>query len=154
MPGLTYSLNGSLIDRRIERDFGGVSVQKSFTYSGTAQFDYRDGQDGRRGTDRVTVNFNYSGPYDDGLLERSPFLRATATWSHAITDRLSSVATVEDILPVEFRTSTFSDTAVTHTTNTLAGPRIKLALTYSLGRPGQPQRPAPPAPSIPLPESQ
>jgi ferric enterobactin receptor len=150
--GFTYSLNANLIDRRIERDFGLLSEQRSTSYSATAQIDYRDGQDGRRGADRVTVTANYSGPYDDGLVRRSSFFRAGASWSHAITDRLSSVLTVDDLFgPTEFRSSTVSDTALTRTTFHSDGPRYKLALTYSLGRPGQPQPPAPAGPSVPVP---
>lgn len=153
--GLTYSINANLIDRRIESDFGILREQRSTSYSGTAQFDYRDGQDGRRGADRISLTFNYSGPYDDGLLRRSAFFRASATWSHAITDRLSGVATIDDIFgPTEFRTSTFSETALTRTTNLSDGPRFKLGLTYSFGRPGQPQPPSSPPPMVPVPGAQ
>lgn len=151
--GLTYSVNANLIDRRIAREnFGLLRIQQSTNYSATAQIDYRDGADGRRGADRVTVTANYSGPYDDGLVRRSSFFRASASWSHAITDRLSGVLTVDDIFgPTEFRSRTISDTALTRTTFLSDGPRFKLALTYSLGRPGQPQPPAPASPSVPVP---
>jgi len=150
--GFTYSLNANLIGRRIERDFGTRTVQRSTSYSASAQLDYRDGADGRRGADRVTVTANYSGPYDDGLLRRSSFFRAGASWSHAITDRLSTVVTIDDVFgPTEFRSRTLSDTALTRTAFRSDGPRYKLALTYSLGRPGQPQPPTPAAPSVPIP---
>ena len=150
--GFTYSLNANLIDRRIERDFGIRTLQHSTSYSTTGQLDYRDGADGRRGADRVTVTANYSGPYDDGLVHRSSFFRASASWSHAITDRLSGVLTIDDLFgPTEFRSSTISDTALTRTAFRSDGPRYKLALTYSLGRPGQPQPPTPAAPPVPVP---
>jgi ferric enterobactin receptor len=154
--GLTYSINANLIGRRIEReDFGIVRVQQSTNYSATAQIGYRDGADGRAGADNVTVTANYSGPYDDGLVRRSSFFRASATWSHAVTDRLSGVLTIDDLFgPTEFRSSTISDTALTRTTFRSDGPRFKLALTYSLGRPGQPQPPTPASPSVPLPGGQ
>lgn len=155
MPGLSYTLNANLIDRRIEADFGLLPEQNSTTYSGTLQLDYRDGQDGRRGADRITLTANYSGPYDDGLVERSPFFRASASWSHAITDRLSSIITVDDIFgPTEYRTTTISQTALTRSTQLSDGPRFKIGLTYSLGRPGQPQPPPPSAPSVPIPGAQ
>lgn len=151
--GLTYSLNASLIDRAIERD--NFARQRSANYSATAQVDYRDGADGRRGADRITVTANYSGPYDDGLVRRSSFFRAGASWSHAITDRLSGVVTIDDVFgPTEFRSRTVSDTAITRTTFFSDGPRVKLALTYSLGRPGQPQPPTPASPSVPIPGAQ
>lgn len=154
--GLSYTLNANLIDRRIEQDdFGILGPQHSTNYSATAQVDYRDGTDGRRGADRVTVTANYSGPYDDGLVRRSSFFRASASWSHAITDRLSSVLTVDDLFgPTETRARTTSATAVTRTTNLSDGPRVRLALTYSLGRPGQPQPPAPATPAVPIPGGQ
>lgn len=154
--GLSYSANANLIDRRIEREnFGIRRIQQSTNYSATAQIDYRDGADGRRGADRVTVTANYSGPYDDGLVRRSPFFRASASWSHAITDRLSGVLTIDDLFgPTEFRSSTLSDSAASRTTFLSDGPRFKLALTYSLGRPGQPQAPTPASPSVPVPGAQ
>lgn len=151
--GLTYTLNANLIDRRVERDsFGILSVQRSTNYSGNAQLDYRDGTDGRKGADRVTLTGTFSGPYDDGLVRRSSFFRASASWSHAITDRLSSVLTVDDVFgPTEFRARTQSDTALTRTTNWSDGPRVKFSLTYSLGRPGQPQPRTPATPTVPIP---
>jgi ferric enterobactin receptor len=156
LQGLSYTLNANLIAREVEREnFGILRVQNSTNYSATVQLDYRDGQDGRRGADRVTVTANFSGPYDDGLVSRSSFARVSASWSHAITDRLSSVVTVDDLFgPTEFRSSTFSDTALTRTSNFSDGPRFKLALTYSLGRPGQPQPPPSAGPNIPIPGGQ
>ena len=150
--GLAYTLNTNLIDRRIDREFGILREQHSTSYSANVQLDYRDGTDGRRGADRFSVSANYSGPYDDGLVRRSAFFRASASWSHFITDRLSSVVTVDDIFgPTEFRTRFLSDSALSRTISFSDGPRFKIALTYSLGPPGQPQPPAPASPSIPVP---
>ena len=147
--GLSYSINANLVDRRIDQDLGTVARQRSTTYSAGARIEYRDGADGRRGADRVIVNANLAGPYDDGLTRRSSSFRASASWSHAITDRLSSVITVDDIFgPTESRSSTLSDTALTRSFSRSDGPRFKLTLTYSLGRPGQPQPQAPASPSI------
>jgi ferric enterobactin receptor len=153
--GLSYSINANLADRRIDRDFGILARQPSTTYSIGGQLEYRDGADGRRGADRVMVNFNYSGPQDDGLTRRASYLRAGASWSHAITDRLSSVITVDDIFgPTEFRASSLSDTVLTRTISRSDGPRFKLTLTYSFGRPGQPQPPAPASPPMSIPGGQ
>jgi outer membrane receptor protein involved in Fe transport len=156
--GLRYTLNANLIDRRIERElFGPPIVQQSTGYTVTTQLDYRDGTDGRRGADRVTLTANFSGPYDDGLTRTSSFFRASASWSHAVTDRLSTVVTIDDLFgPTEFRSSTISDIALTRTTSISDGPRFKLALTYSFGRPGQPQPPptGPATPGVPIPGAQ
>ncbi len=158
--GLNYTLNANLIDRNVEREVLGIPVSAHSTnYSATAQLDYRDGQDGRRGADRITLTSTFSGPYDDGLLRRSSFFRASVSWSHALTDRLSSVVTVDDIFgPTEFRASTFAGTTLTNTTNFSDGPRFKFALTYSFGRPGQqqqqPQPQGPAMPGIPIPGAQ
>jgi outer membrane receptor protein involved in Fe transport len=151
--GLSYSINANLADRRIEQlDFGMRRLRQSANYSGNAQIDYRDGADGRRGADHVTLSAYYSGPYDDGLRRFSPSFRASASWSHAISDRLSAVLTIDDIFgPAEFRSVSFSDTVVSRTTSFSDGPRYKLALTYTLGPPGQPAAPAPSAPSVPGP---
>ncbi len=153
--GWSYNLNANLIDRRIERDgFGFFGTVASSTYSATAVIDYRDGTDGRRGADRVTLSTTFSGPYDDGLVERAAFFRASATWSHAITDRLQSVLTVDDIFGTEFETITRSNSVLSRSRNFSDGPRVKFALTYSFGRRGQqplPQPQAPVGPPIPFP---
>jgi ferric enterobactin receptor len=154
--GWNYNINANLIDRRIDREgFGFAETVESSTYSATAVIDYRDGTDGRRGADRVTLNATFSGPYDDGFVRRASFFRASATWSHAITDRLTSVVTVDDIFGTEFETTTFSNSVLARTRTFSDGPRFKLALTYSFGRRGQgpqpPQPQAPAAPPIPFP---
>jgi len=155
LQGFTYNINANLIGRRIDQEILGFtdSVESS-TYSATAQVDYRDGADGRPGTDRITLNTTFSGPYDDGLVERAAFFRASASWSHAITDRLTSVLTVDDVFGTEFETITFSNSVRSRVRNFSDGPRVKLALTYSLGRPGQPQPPTPATPAIPIPGAQ
>ncbi|HET9427820.1 MAG TPA: TonB-dependent receptor [Allosphingosinicella sp.] len=156
LQGWTYNVNANLIQRRIDQEFLGFadSVESS-TYSATAQVDYRDGADGRAGADRVTLNATFSGPYDDGLVERASFVRASASWSHAITDRLTSVLSMDDIFGTEFETITFSNSVRSRVRNFSDGPRVKLALTYSFGRrgngPQQPQPQAPAAPPIPFP---
>jgi outer membrane receptor protein involved in Fe transport len=150
--GLSYSISANLADRRIEQGNFGIGRRQSANYSGNAQIDYRDGSDGRRGADHVTLNAYYSGPYDDGLRRSSSYFGASASWSHAITDRLSGVLTIDDIIESpEFRSVSFSDTVVSRTTSFSDGPCFKLALTYSLGPPGQPRAPAPSAPSMPGP---
>jgi len=148
--GWSYNLNANLIDRRIDRDnFGFFGTVESSTYSATAVIDYRDGTDGQRGADRVTLSTTFSGPYDDGLVERAAFFRASATWSHAITDRLQSVLTVDDIFGTEFETITLSNSVLARNRNFSDGPRVKFALTYSFGRRGQQPLPQPQAPAVP-----
>lgn len=149
--GWSYNINANLIGRRIDQQFAGFTDSVgSSTYSATAQVDYRDGTDGRAGADRVTLNTTFSGPYDDGLVERAAFFRASASWSHAITDRLTSVLSVDDVFGTEFETITFSNSVRSRVRNVSDGPRIKLALTYSFGRRGPgPQPPQPQAPSTP-----
>ncbi|HZG44732.1 MAG TPA: outer membrane beta-barrel family protein, partial [Allosphingosinicella sp.] len=153
--GWSYNINANLIDRRIDQDIlGFTDTVQSSTYSATAQIDYRDGTDGKRGADRVTLNATFSGPYDDGLLRRAAFFRASVSWSHAITDRLSSILTVDDIFGTEFETTTFSNSVLTRTRTFSDGPRVKFGLTYSFGRRGQQPVPTPQAPAgppIPIP---
>ena len=155
LKGWSYNINANLIDRIIDQQgFGFLGSVHSSTYSATAVIDYRDGQDGRRGADRVSLNATFSGPYDDGLVKRAAFFRASASWSHAITDRLTSVLTVDDIFGTENETTTFSNSVLSRTRNFSDGPRVKFALTYSFGRPGQQQGPQPQAPAgppIPIP---
>jgi hypothetical protein len=103
----------------------------------------------------VTLTGNFRGPSDDSLTRDSSSFSASVSWSHAITDRLSSVFAVDDILgPTESRTRTISDTALTRTANWSDGPRVKLSLTFSLGRPGQPEPRTPATPSVPIPGGQ
>ena len=156
LQGWSYNINANLIDRVIDQQgFGSLGSVHSSTYSATAVIDYRDGTDGKRGADRISLNATFSGPYDDGLVKRASFFRASASWSHAITDRLTSVLTVDDIFGTEFETTTFSNSVVTRTRTFSDGPRVKFALTYSFGRrgagPQPPQPQAPAGPPIPIP---
>ena len=90
-------LTANLSDQSLDQDAGGpLPSRHSATWSGTGQLEYRDGQDGRRGADRVNLTLRYFGPTDTGFTRVSAFALATFTWSHAITDRLSGVLTVAE----------------------------------------------------------
>jgi outer membrane receptor protein involved in Fe transport len=138
--GLRYVLTGNLSDQGLDPDAGGpLPGRHSATWSGTGQLEYKDGQDGRAGADRVNLTMRYFGPSDTGFTRVNALALATFTWSHAFTDRLSGVLTVANLRFSEGRESI--TTGVTTRSRDLIAPpspqRITLSLTWSFRRPGQ-----------------
>ena len=149
--GLSYSLNANLADRRTRQGLE-APIGPSAAYDATLQVDYRDGTDGRRGADHVTLTASHSGPTDYGLTRYSDYSLFNLSWSHAWTDRVSAVLSVNDILgPTAFRSVSTSANVVSRDTSRSGGPGVKLALTYSLGPLGQPPAPQGGPPPIPGP---
>ncbi|MBV9883669.1 MAG: TonB-dependent receptor [Sphingomonadaceae bacterium] len=140
LSGLRYVLTANLSDQGLDPDAGGpLPGRHSATWSGTGQLEYRDGQDGRAGADRVNLTLRYFGATDTGFTRVSPLALATFTWSHAITDRLSAVLTVTNLRFSEGR-ETITTGVTTRSRDLIAPPspqRISLALTWSFRRPGQ-----------------
>ena len=140
LPGLRYVLTTNLSDQALDQDGSGpLSARHSTTWSGTAQLEYKDGQDGRRGADRINATLRYFGPTDTGFTRVSSLALATLTWTHGITDRLQSVVTVQNIRLVDGRETI--TTGLTSRSRELFAPsspqRIMLSLTWSFRRPGQ-----------------
>src|SRR5205085_7228734 len=68
LPGLRYVLTANVADNGLDLDGSGpIGARHSSTWSGTAQLEYKDGQDGRRGSDRVNATLRYFGPNDTGF---------------------------------------------------------------------------------------
>ncbi|MDB5691638.1 MAG: hypothetical protein JWO81_701 [Alphaproteobacteria bacterium] len=131
---LSYSLSGNVADERLRSNglapaLAGVGVD----YGGSAKLEYREGKDGRRGADHVTLNARYSGPSSDGFSRYSSYVQADASWSHALTDRLSGVVKIADLVPTSFRSTSVSADSVSHETYRSRGRRITVSLTRSLG---------------------
>jgi len=138
--GLRYVLTGNVSDQGLDQDGGGpLPGRHSATWSGTGQLEYRDGQDGRAGADRVNLTMRYFGPSDTGFTRTSALALATFTWSHAFTDRLSGVFTIANLRLSEGRETI--TTGVTTRSRDLFAPtspqRITVSLTWSFRRPGQ-----------------
>jgi outer membrane receptor protein involved in Fe transport len=161
LEGLRYVLTANLSDQGLDQDGPGpLRSRHSATWSGTSQLEYRDGQDGRRGADRVNLTVRYFGPTDTGFTRVEAFTLATFTWSHFITDRLSGVLTVQNIRLVDGRETI--TTGVTSMSRELFAPsspqRVTLSLTWSFRPPGQgprtqqQQQPQPAGPPIPIPQ--
>jgi outer membrane receptor protein involved in Fe transport len=154
--GLRYVLSANLADQSLDRDGGGpLAARHSTSWSTTGQLEYKDGTDGRRGADRINLTMRYFGANDTGFTRFSAYATATATWSHAITDRLSGVLTVADLqlTPPRVFTST-SDTILARDIGNYPSPRVTLSLTWSFRPPGQgPQirQQQPAGPPIPTP---
>jgi hypothetical protein len=86
--GLRYVLSGNVAAQSLDADSAGqLGARSNTTYSGTAQLEYKDGTDGRRGADRANLTLRYFGALDTGFSRYSAFAGATLTWSHAITNR-------------------------------------------------------------------
>jgi outer membrane receptor protein involved in Fe transport len=140
LPGLRYVLTTNVSDQSLDQDAGGpLPSRHSATWSGTAQLEYKDGQDGRAGADRVNFTFRYFGPTDTGFTRVSALSLGTFTWSHFFTDRLSGVLTVQNLRFVEGREQI--TTGLTTQSRELFAPpspqRITLSLTWSFRPPGQ-----------------
>lgn len=157
LEGLRYVLTANASDQFLDQDAGGpLPGRHAFQYSGTGQLEYRDGRDGRAGADRVNLTLRYFGPSDTGFTRASAFAFASLTWSHAITDRLSSVLTMANVRLTDPRetltTGAFSQSRDLQT----FAPRFSLALTWSFRPPGQgprvQQQPQQGGPPIPVPQ--
>lgn|GEM_PF-1090054 len=140
LTNLRYVLTANASDQGLDQDAGGALPSRhSGTWSGTGQLEYKDGQDGRRGADRVNLTLRYFGPTDTGFTRTSSLALATFTWSHAITDRLSGVLTMANLRLSQGRESI--TTGLTSRSRDLFAPaspqRITVALTWSFRPPGQ-----------------
>lgn len=140
LTGLRYVLTANVSDQSLDPDAGGpLPSRHSATWSGTGQLEYKDGQDGRRGADRVNLTLRYFGPTDTGFTRVSAFALATFTWSHAFTDRLSGVLTIANLRLSEGRETV--TTGLTSQSRDLFAPpspqRVTLSLTWSFRAPGQ-----------------
>jgi hypothetical protein len=109
--------------------------------------------------DRLNLTLRYFGPTDTGFTRVDAFALATFTWSHAFTDRLSGVLTIQNLRLSEGRETI--TTGVTTQSRDLFAPaspqRITLALTWSFRPPGQgprtqQQQQQPAGPPIPIPQ--
>ena len=137
--GLRYVLTANAADQGLDRDGGGpLGSRHNATWSLTGQLEYKDGTDGRRGADRVNLTLRYFGANDTGFIRCSAYASASMTWSHAITDRLSSVLTVAELrlTPPRELVST-SLTTMSREVSNFANPRVTFSLTWSFRPPGQ-----------------
>lgn len=131
---LHYSLSGNLADERLEQ--GNVSVdfnRSGARYGGSAELEYHDGVEGRRGADRLIIRVRYIGPIDYGLVRTSSYVSANASWSHVLSERLSAVLTVSDFIAARLKTTYHSDNLTWRQIDRERGPRLTVALTRSLG---------------------
>jgi hypothetical protein len=135
--GFSYSFDGNLSDEQVD-DAGalGAFAQTGLKYGASTTLEYHDGTEGRRDADHVEVNVRYTGPWRTGFLSIPAYVSGTARWSHALTDRLSSVVTVADFLgPPSPLARSVSDTTISLRRERPAGPRISFSLTFSLAPP-------------------
>jgi outer membrane receptor protein involved in Fe transport len=134
--GLKYVASAYLARETIgEIELTGID-DASTSYGGLLQLEYRDGTEGRAGADHIRLGTSYSGPTETGLARFSSTVRANASWSHALTDRLSTVMTLSHWL--RSATSTvFGGDVVSRQETRFRGPTVKVALTYSLARGAQ-----------------
>lgn len=140
LPGLRYVATANLSDQSLDQDAGGpLRARHSTTWSGSGQLEYKDGQDGRRGADRVNLTLRYFGPTDTGFTRINSLALATFTWTHGITDRLQGVVTVQNIRLVDGRETI--TTGLTSQSRELFAPaspqRLMLSLSWSFRPPGQ-----------------
>jgi outer membrane receptor protein involved in Fe transport len=136
---LRYSLTGNLSWQEIRDDNLSLGIESKHTeYSGSAQLEYKDGVEGRRGADRIEVRARYSGPTHLGFYKIDDYFTLNGSWTHTFSYRWSSVLTVSDMLgPPELRLSSFSEDTVSRQTDRAAATRVNVALSYRLGAKSQ-----------------
>lgn len=136
--GLRYIVSANVSNQGLDPNATGTGLSRnSALYSGSAQLEYKDGTDGRRGADRVNLTLRYFGAYDSGFTRSSPWATAAATWSHALTDRLSGVLTISELRLSPPRESVSrNDTTLSRDLSRQTSPRVSLSLTWSLRPPG------------------
>jgi ferric enterobactin receptor len=156
LAGLRYVLTANVSDQSLDPDGGGpLPSRHAVQYSSTAQLEYRDGQDGRAGADRVNLTLRYFSAVDTGFTRTSANAFASLTWTHAFTDRLQAVLSVAQLrLSDPIETLTTGATTRSRDIRDAASPqRVTLSLTWSFRPPGQgpqvrqqPQQGPPPIP--------
>jgi outer membrane receptor protein involved in Fe transport len=134
--GFRYSLNADAADRKFT--LGAVTAAAAaaggLQYGGSAQIEYRDGAEGRRGADHVTLDLRYRGPTNVVLYQASSYFTATTSWSHGFTDRLSGVLKIDDLAGARhYATTYFSADSVSRQTYRTPGRRVTLSLIRTLG---------------------
>jgi len=134
--GLRYVATGDLAHENIKNGDEAFNLDDAGArYGASFQLDYRDGIEGKRGADHITVRTRYSGPTDLGLVKVSSFVSVNASWSHVFTDRISTAMSVSDVIgPPTIHTTTFSSGVISRQSDRAAGPRFTFSLTYSLKR--------------------
>lgn len=133
--GLRYRVTGYLAhDKFDEPDLSDID-RAGTRYGASLELDYRDGAEGRAGADQIRLAARYTGPSEDGLSRTSSTVSADASWSHAITNRLSAVLTASHFLRSS-RTTYFGEDVIIRSSFRPTGPTINLALTYGLSPSG------------------
>jgi outer membrane receptor for ferrienterochelin and colicin len=136
--GFRYSISANWSDQRYQfKTTPEGFLAASPEYGAFAQLEYRDGTEGKPGTDRVVVNARYRGPTSGGFYRSSAFVTSDFSWSHTFSRRISGVLKVSDLLGApRFRTTYFSNTGVSRQISRSGhNPRFTLSLTYSLSPP-------------------
>jgi outer membrane receptor protein involved in Fe transport len=134
--GLSYVLNANLAWQTIsDVDLAGFDNANT-GYGASIQIEYRDGMEGRAGADHIRLSATFSGPSETGLARISSVVRASASWSHALTDRWSAVATATHFLNSPAST-VFGADVVSRQETGFPGPVFNVALTYGLGTRGR-----------------
>jgi outer membrane receptor protein involved in Fe transport len=133
--GFSYFVDANISDERIDNASPLVTVVRDgLRYGASATIEYRDGAEGRRGFDHIEVRARYLGPSRLGLASGAAIFSTGASWSHAFTERFSSVVQVSEFLgPPTTRYRQVSDTSISRQFERAGGPRITFSLTFSLG---------------------
>lgn len=130
--GLKYVANAFLARETIvEADLTGLD-DVATSYGGSVQLEYRDGTEGHAGSDHIRISASYSGPTETGLARISSHARASISWSHGLTDRLSAVMTASHMLNSPCST-VFGGDVISRQVTRFPGPTARFALTYGLG---------------------
>jgi len=130
-----YSVSANLLNRAFNVLQDGATVRRSeLEYSGNAQLEYRDSNQSEAGADHFQFEVQFQGPQFYLQGERDDFVLANMTWRRRLTDRVSSVVTVQDVFDSRTNNNTLrTDTFYERSEGVFAGTVYRLALTYQFG---------------------
>ncbi|MEJ0060949.1 MAG: TonB-dependent receptor [Terricaulis sp.] len=149
MRGWRYALSANLLNREFDAlEQGAITRRSEFEYSGSGQIEYRDRNQSELGADHVQLEVQFQGPRYEFQTKADEFVTANFTWRRRLTDKISSVFTVQDIFDSaptlsELRTDAFFERSEERG----VGTRFRLALTYQFGGAGGPPEDQAPAPT-------
>jgi outer membrane receptor protein involved in Fe transport len=136
---LRYSASGDVADESISKyPVAAPTVHPRVQYSMVGQIEYFDGVEGRKGADHVTLSVRHYGPIASGLYLISATSSLSVSWSHLLTDRVSTLFSLGGVsIPRSRSTTSYAPSTVSREVYRPVGIRAFLSLSYSLRAPSQ-----------------
>lgn len=130
-----YSLSASALNNEFDVLSGATTQRRSeLEYSGNAQIEYRDPEQGRVGANNFALDVRFNGPTHTLQGETEPTTQTNLTWRRRLTPKMFGVVILQDVFSSQNSISTTATSGFTEHTETLSqGLRVRLSLTYQWG---------------------